>query len=88
LQAFAVAAVACLSQSVAERAWAGEGASSNYFPGAYGSLLVAVPPEPGPVLADLNLFYSAEADRALLQERATIGVEVDAFYNLVRGHYD
>ena len=39
---------------------AGEGAASNYFPGAYGDFLVGVAPEPGPVAAVLNLFYSAE----------------------------
>jgi hypothetical protein len=66
---------------------AAEGAASNYFPGAYGSLLVAVAPEPGPILADLNLFYSANVDRALLQGRANVGVDIDAFYTLVQGFY-
>ena len=60
----------CLLKGLAAQAIASEGAASNYFPGAYGSLLVAVAPEPGPVLANLNLFYTAEADRAFLQGRA------------------
>jgi hypothetical protein len=45
-------------------ACAGEGASSNYFPGAYGNLLLAVAPEPGPVAVSLNLFYKGKTDFA------------------------
>ena len=87
LKALAVAAGACLSEGVADGAMASEGASSNYFPGAYGSLLVAVTPEPGPVLANLNFFYIAEADRAVLQGRANTSVDIDAFYTLLQGLY-
>ena len=82
-----VTAGACLSQGVADGAMAAEGASSNYFPGAYGTLLVAVAPEPGPILADMTLFYSAEADRAVLQGRVDSNVEIDAFYSLLQGFY-
>jgi hypothetical protein len=64
---------------------AAEGASSNYFPGAYGSLLPGVAPEAGGVLADLSLFYSAKASRAVLQGAANLSVEVDAYYNLIQG---
>jgi hypothetical protein len=64
-----LAATACIYflQGIAGHAIAAEGAASNYFPGSYGTLLVAVAPEPGPVFADQNLFYSADADRAVLQ---------------------
>jgi len=72
---------------MADHAIAAEGAASNYFPGAYGTLLVAVAPEPGPVFADLNLFYSAEVDRAILQGRANTDVEINAFYTLIQGYY-
>jgi hypothetical protein len=66
---------------------AAEGAASNYFPGSYGTLLVGVAPEPGPVFSNLNLFYSAEADRAVLQGRAEANIEVDAFYTFLQGYY-
>jgi hypothetical protein len=70
-----VFAAACLMQDGPNRVMVGEGASSNYFPGAYGSLLIGVAPEPGPVLASVNLFYSAEADRVVLQGRVDTDIE-------------
>lgn len=73
--------------SVAERAIAAEGGASNYFPGAYGTLLVGLAPEPGPVFASLNLFYSAEASRAVLEGQVEYGIETDAFYTLMQGLY-
>ncbi len=71
----------------ADKAAAAEGAASNYFPGGYGSLLVGLAPEPGPVFVDLNLFYSAEASRAVLQGRGNVNVDVDAAYILLQGLY-
>jgi len=56
-----------LAQSPAE---AGEGAFSNYFPGAYGSLLPGLAPEPGFVFANVNLLYNGKADRAVGQGRS------------------
>ena len=79
----AATACVCLLTGIATRALAAEGAASNYFPGTYGTLLVGVAPEPGPVFVDLNLFYSAEVDRAVLQGRAKTNVEIDAFYTLL-----
>lgn len=87
LQSLAATACVCLLTGIATRALAAEGAASNYFPGAYGTLLVGVAPEPGPVFVDLNLFYSAEVDRAVLQGRAKTNVEIDAFYTLLGGYY-
>ena len=83
----AIAIVVCLIEGAANFVVAAEGASSNYFPGAYGNLLVAVAPEPGPVFANQNLFYTAEADRAVLQGRVDTGIEIDAFYTLLQGLY-
>jgi hypothetical protein len=74
-------------KGIAGHAIAAEGAASNYFPGAYGTLLVGVAPEPGPVFVDLNLYYSAEVDRAVLQGRANANVEIKAFYTLLGGYY-
>jgi hypothetical protein len=82
-----IAAGTMFGHGVCDDALGAEGAASNYFPGGYGSLLVAVAPEPGPVLASLNLFYSAEADRAVLQGRANVGIDVDAYYTLLQGLY-
>jgi len=60
---------------------AAEGAASNYFPGAYGSLLVAAPPEPGYIAGSLNLFYSAKADRAVREGQVKTEIEADALYS-------
>jgi hypothetical protein len=74
-------------KGLAGHAIAAEGAASNYFPGSYGTLLVAVAPEPGPLFSDLNLFYSAEADRAVLEGRVDTDIETYAFYTLLQGYY-
>jgi hypothetical protein len=70
-----------------ETAQAGEGASSNYFPGAYGSLLVGMAPEPGPVVASVNLFYSGSADISVRQGRVDTNINANAFYSLAQGLY-
>ena len=71
----------------AETVFAAEGASSNYFPGAFGSLLPGVAPEPGPVLQSVNLFFSGETDFAVRQGRVDVGISADAFYSLLQGLY-
>jgi len=68
-----------------EQTNAAEGAFSNYFPGAYGSLLPGVAPKPGWVGANLNLLYGGKADRAVLQGRLDIDVKTTAFYSLLQG---
>jgi hypothetical protein len=70
-----------------ETAQAGEGASSNYFPGAYGSLLVGMAPEPGPVVASVNLFYSGSTDISVRQGRVDTNINANAFYSLAQGLY-
>jgi len=87
LTALAAAACVCFLKGIASHAIAAEGAASNYFPGAYGTLLVGVAPEPGPLFVDLNLVYSADVDRAVLQGRANTDVEVNAAYTLLGGYY-
>jgi hypothetical protein len=67
--------------------YAAEGASSNYFPGAYGSLLPGVAPEPVPVLANVNLFYNGSTDFAVRQGRIDTSINADAFYSLAQGLY-
>jgi hypothetical protein len=61
---------------------AAEGASSNYFPGTYGDYAAAVGPEPGWLLLDYNLFYTAEVDRAVLQGRETVELDVFSYVNM------
>jgi hypothetical protein len=61
---------------------AGEGASSNYFPATYGDYAVAVPPNPGLTYINYNLFYSAEADRAVLQGRIETDLDTFAYVNM------
>lgn len=66
---------------------AGEGAFSNYFPGAYGSLLPGMAPEPGPVFANVNLLYRGEASRAVKQGQVHASIQSKAFYSLFQGLY-
>lgn len=90
IKIYKVLIVSCcflFSVGVTDRAFAAEGGSSNYFPGGSGSLLVAVAPETGFVLADSNLFYSASIDEAVLQGKVNINMEVSAYYNLLQGQY-
>jgi hypothetical protein len=92
MELFRKSCVACVfvahtATAIPDTALAAEGASSNYFPGAYGSLLPGVAPEPGGVLADLNLYYNADASRAVLQGAANLSVEIAAYYNLIQGLY-
>jgi len=71
-----------LAQTPAE---AGEGAFSNYFPGAYGSLLPGMAPEPGYVFANVNLLYNGKASRAVQQGQLQASMESKAFYSLFQG---
>ena len=66
---------------------AGEGASSNYFPGTFGDFAVAAAPEPGWIYANYNLFYSAEVDRTLLQGQVNTDLETSAYFNMSMGLY-
>ena len=64
---------------------AGEGASTNYFPGSYGDFAVAIAPEPGWIYANYNQFYSADADAAVLQGRVNTGLDTFAYINMSAG---
>lgn len=77
--------IAILLAQFPEMANAGEGAFSNYFPGAYGSLLPGVAPEPGYVFANVNLLYNAKASRAVGQGQLQTSIESEAFYSLFQG---
>jgi hypothetical protein len=68
-------------------AFAAEGASSNYFPGAYGTVAVAIPPPEGWTYLNTSLFYAADAEQAVLQGRLHAGVDAFAFSNTSTGMY-
>lgn len=75
---------ACLGASMAE---ASEGAGSYYFAGADGSFMVAVPPDPGFAVASQTLIFGGNVDRAVLNGRATVGLNAFAVFNFVAGTY-
>lgn len=66
---------------------ASEGASSNYFPGAYGDFAVAVAPEPGLVLVNYTLFYDGKVNQALLQGQVNLNLDTFAVIDMVGGLY-
>jgi hypothetical protein len=66
---------------------ASEGAASYYFAGAFGTFMVAVPPEPGFTAANQTLMYGGQASRAVLNGRVTFGLSAFALYNFVAGSY-
>ena len=61
---------------------AGEGGSSNYFPGTYGDYAVATAPSQGWTYANYSLLYTSEADRAALQGRLNTNLETSAYINM------
>ncbi len=75
-----VALVAALA--IARSTGAGEGGSSNYFPGTYGDYAVAAAPSQGWTYANYNLLYSAEVDRAALQGRLNTSLDTSAYINM------
>jgi hypothetical protein len=66
---------------------AAEGAFSNYFPGAYGTVAVAIPPAEGWTYLNTSIFYAADAEQAVLQGRLNAGLETTAFSNMSTGMY-
>jgi len=79
-----LAALAAVASPSAE---ASEGAASYYFAGAFGTFLVAVPPEPGFTAASQTLMYGGQASRAVLNGRVTFGLNAFALYEFIAGSY-
>lgn len=67
---------------------AAEGASSNYYPGTYGDLLVALQPKPGR-FSGLNYtgYVSSTIDKAVLNDKAAINTEVQQGFVAPLGLY-
>jgi len=68
-------------------AYAAEGGSSYYFPGAFASFAVAATPDPGFKFADQALYYHGTANKAVLQGRVNLSLKADAFLNYFNGIY-
>ena len=84
-KALTAAVLAVLLTQIPAPSEAGEGAFSNYFPGAYGSLLPGMAPEPGNVFASVNLLYNGKASRAVNGGKIDASMESKAFYALFQG---
>jgi hypothetical protein len=79
--------LAVLAAIASPSADASEGAASYYFAGAFGTFLVAVPPEPGLAAASQTLLYGGQTSRAVLNGRITFGLSAFALYEFVAGSY-
>lgn len=84
LAGWLAALTACVAASSAQ---ASEGAASYYSPGAFGSFLVAVAPEPGFSDASQTLIFSGNAQRAILNGRQIFGINALAAYEYLAGPY-
>lgn len=67
--------------------YASEGGSSYYFPGAFGSFAVAVPPAPGSQFVNQTLYYHGDADKAVLHGHVGLSLKATALYNYFGGSY-
>ena len=65
---------------------ASEGGSSYFFPGAFASFAVAIPPDPGFQYVNQTLYYHAEVDKAPLVG-LVMSLEATAVYNYFGGSY-
>ncbi len=69
-------------------AQAAEGASSNYTPGTYGNLAVAVQPQPGSFAVINYLGYvSSSVDRAVLNNKAATNIDSKQVFDAPLGLY-
>ena len=75
--AFAVVAV-IFARDVAIAA---EGVYSNYVPGFYGDIALAVEPPDGLSLRNDIYFYTAEADRSIRSGAVEVGIDMDLTFN-------
>jgi hypothetical protein len=82
-----LACLAILAAAASPPAQASEGAASDYFAGAFGTFMVAVPPAPGLSAASQTLMYSGQASRAVLSGRAVFGLNAFALYEFVAASY-
>ena len=77
-----LAGLTLLCTSAPFNTFAAEGASSHYLPGAVGDIFLAVPPEPGWLVADTLWYQTGSTDIALLEGQVALGMDLDLFLNL------
>ena len=91
LTTFALNVVFCLFGALilssGRIAVAAEGASSNYFPGSYGTVAVATPPTVGWTYLNYSLFFGAGTERVVLQGRLNVDLDTAAYFNMSSGVY-
>lgn len=63
------------------QATAAEGGYSNYIPGFYGDMALAVEPEDGLSLRNYVYFYSAEADESVRSGLIETGIDIDLTFD-------
>jgi hypothetical protein len=68
-------------------AFATEGASSHYFPGSATTFATAVAPTPGFMFVNEMIFYSGNAQKAVLRGKVNLDLKAKVFYNYVGGFY-
>ena len=68
-------------------AFATEGAASYYFPGSATTFATSVAPTPGFMFVNEMLFYSGNAQKAVLRGKVNLDLHANAFYNYVGGFY-
>jgi hypothetical protein len=66
---------------------ASEGGSSYYFPGAFATFGVAVPPDPGFQFVNQTLYYHGDVDKAVLNGHVGLSLKATAIYNYFSGSY-
>ena len=76
----------CCALQVAS-AIAAEGGYSNYVPGFYGDLALAVEPAPGPALRNDLYFYSADADQTVRSGQIETEIDIDLTFNYLSLFY-
>jgi hypothetical protein len=68
--------------------YASEGASSDYFPGAFASFAVAVTPDPGAQFVNQTLYYHGKVNKAVVKNATVFAsLEATAVINYFGGGY-
>ena len=68
---------------ISEPAIAAEGGYSNYIPGFYGDIALAIEPADGLSLRNDVYFYSAEADKSVRSGLIEVGIDIDLTFDFL-----
>ncbi len=68
--------------SVSRVTQAAEGASSHFIPGANGDIFLAVPPEPGFLVANTFWYQSGNVGETVLEGQVELNLDIGTFLNL------